>query len=322
MFDKSLEIVRVRGVVNRSQQRFMTRADWDAANKDEWRQEGVVKNKDSLLKLSATLANEVGVARFLVDGGDLKDVAAVYGYDPEKIKEATPGWLDRFAEFLRMPVVTVLLVVIGFTGLILEMKVPGLTVPGIIAALCFILVFWAQSRFSGETFVLAMMLFLLGLVLVGLEIFVLPGFGAPGIVGILCMLSGLALVTFEKLPSSGAEWTGLGVRVSTYMFAMMGAFALAFAIAKFLPRVPYANRMILRAPSDAPGAGEPQLPGASEAAELLGAIGTTNTRLNPSGVVRFGDQFVDVVSDGGYVIAGTRVQVIAVEGTRIVVKEV
>ena len=50
-----------------------------------------------LLKLSATLANEVGVARFLVDGGDLKDVAAVYGYDPEKIKEATPGWLDRFA---------------------------------------------------------------------------------------------------------------------------------------------------------------------------------------------------------------------------------
>ena len=322
MFDKSLEIVRVRGVVNRSQSRLMSKADWEAANKEEWRQEGVVKNKDELLKLTATRAQELGVARYLVDGRDIKDVAAAYGVDAEKIKEATPGWLDRFAEFLRMPVVTVLLVVLGFTGLILELKVPGLTVPGIIAALCFILVFWAQSRFSGETFVLAMLLFLLGLVLVGLEIFVLPGFGAPGVMGILCMLSGLALVTLDKLPSSADEWSGLGVRASTYLFAMVGAFALAFTIARFLPKLPYANRLMLSAPSEAPGANDPLLPGASAAAELLGAIGTSNTALRPAGVVRFGDAFVDVVSDGGYVAAGTRVQVIAVEGTRIVVKEV
>jgi membrane-bound serine protease (ClpP class) len=322
MFDRNLEIVRVRGVVNRSQARIMSKADWEVANKEEWRWEGVVKNKDELLKLTATRANDLGVARYLVDGRDIRDVAASYGFDADKIKEATPGWLDRFAEFLRMPVVTVLLVVLGFTGLILELKVPGLTVPGIIAALCFILVFWAQSRFSGETFVLAMLLFLLGLVLVGLEIFVLPGFGAPGIMGILCMLSGLALVTLERLPSSADEWGGLAVRGSTYLFAMMGAFALAFLIAKFLPKVPYANRLILAAPSEAPGAGEPLLPGASAAAEMLGAIGTTNTALRPAGVVRIRDEFVDVVSDGGFIAAGTRVQVIAVEGTRIVVKEV
>src|SRR5207249_1515318 len=127
------------------------------------------------------------------------------GLEPARVKEVVPGWLDRFAEFLRLPVVTVLLVVIGFTGLILELKVPGLTVPGIIAALCFILVFWAQSRFSGEMFVLALLLFMLGLVLIALEIFVLPGFGAPGIIGILCMLAGLALVTLEKLPTNTGE---------------------------------------------------------------------------------------------------------------------
>src|SRR5205823_13796708 len=106
---------------------------------------------------------EIGVARYVVESTDPKEVYAVYGLDAAKVKEATPGWLDRFAEFLRMPVVTVLLVVIGFTGLILELKVPGLTVPGIIAALCFILVFWSQSRFSGEMFVLALLLFILGL---------------------------------------------------------------------------------------------------------------------------------------------------------------
>jgi membrane-bound serine protease (ClpP class) len=188
--------------------------------------------------------------------------------------------------------------------------------------LCFILVFWSQSRFSGEMFVLALLLFILGLALVGIEIFVLPGFGACGICGIMCMLAGLGLVTLEKLPTNTGEWVGFGVRMSQYLFAMMGAMVLAFLIAKFLPQVPYANRMMLAPPTDSANAAEPALPGASEALELLGAVGTTTTSLRPAGVVRFGDKFVDVVSDGGFIPAGTRVQVITVEGTRIVVKEV
>jgi membrane-bound serine protease (ClpP class) len=163
---------------------------------------------------------------------------------------------------------------------------------------------------------------LMGLVLVGLEIFVLPGFGACGVSGILCMLAGLGLVTLEKIPETSNEWGNLGLKVSQYLIAMMGAVALAFTIAKFLPRVPYANRMILKAPNERTETAIELLPGAGEAAELLGAIGTTNTPLRPAGVVKFGDKFVDVVSDGGFIPAGTRVQVIQVEATRIVVKEV
>jgi membrane-bound ClpP family serine protease len=299
----------------------MSEAEYEA-DKTNWTGPQQIKPKGQLLKLDATLAEKLGVARYSVDTRDPTGVYALYGLDPSRVKEVTPGWLDRFAEFLRNPIVTVLLVVIGFTGLILELKVPGLTVPGIIAALCFILVFWSQSRFSGEMFVLALLLFILGLVLVGLEIFVLPGFGAPGIFGIICMLGGLGLVTFERVPQTSEEWGILGVKVSQYMFGMIGAFGLAFVIAKFLPKVPYANRLMLAPPTGPSGASEAPLPGAEEAASLLGAIGTTNTPLRPAGVVRFGDKFIDVVSDGGFIGAGTRVQVIAVEGTRIVVKEV
>jgi len=332
MFKRDLEIVRANKTTKANHKVLMTREQFNRENEeakravkpgenpDLWQQDGVIKNPGQLLKLNATRALEVGLARFTVDGTDVKDVCALYGY--RDAKDPDPGWLDRFAEFLKIPVVTVLLVVIGFTGLILELKVPGLTVPGIIAALCFILVFWAHSNFSGQTFVLALLLFLLGLVLIGMEIFVLPGFGACGIFGILCMLAGLGLVTLEKIPETGSEWGNLGRKVSHYLFAMMGAFALAFAIAKFLPKVPYANRMILKAPSDRPETAGDLLPGAGEAAELLGAIGTTNTPLRPAGVVKFGDKFVDVVSDGDFIPAGTRVQVIQVEATRIVVKEV
>jgi membrane-bound serine protease (ClpP class) len=171
-------------------------------------------------------------------------------------------------------------------------------------------------------FVLALLLFILGLVLIAMEIFVFPGFGAPGIFGIMCMLAGLGLVTFEKVPQTTAEWGLLGVKVSQFMFGLMGSFVLAFLIAKFLPKVPYANRLMLAPPSGHSGGEQLALPGAEEAAALLGAIGTTNTPLRPAGVVRFGDKFVDVVSDGGFIPAGTRVQVFTVEGTRIVVKEV
>ena len=77
-------------------------------------------------------------------------------------------------------------------------------------------------------------------------------------------------------------------------------------------------------PGEKPGAdAEPSaLPGAAQAAGLLGAVGTAVTVLRPAGTVRFGDQYVDVVTEGGYIPAGARVQVIEVEGTRIVVKEV
>jgi membrane-bound ClpP family serine protease len=322
MLSRDLEVVRAKSKENRGKTKLMTREDLTLAqkNNDGWDFDKTIKPAGVPFRINATLAAELGLARFTIASKDVKEVCAIYGVGDAKSPD--PGLIDKFAEFLRIPAVTIILVMIGFIGLILELKVPGLTVPGIVAALCFVLVFWSQSRFSGEMFVLALLLFILGLVLVGIEIFVLPGFGACGIFGILCMLGGLGLVTVERIPQNTSEWVGLGVRISSYLFAMMGAMVMAFLIAKFLPQVPYANRMMLAPPSDQVNDATTTLPGASEAAELLGAIGTTTTGLRPAGVVRFGEKFVDVVSEGGFIPTGARVQVIAVEATRIVVKEV
>ncbi len=321
MFQRELEVVRVRAKDNARRTRLLSRKELlDPQVAKDWVEDKVIKAPGVPFAAPATLAAELGIARFTVPTKELSEVTAVYGL--KDAKNPDPGWVDRFAEFLRIPAVAVILVMVGFIGLILELKVPGLTVPGITAALCFVLVFWSQSRFSGEMFVLALLLFILGLVLLGVEIFVLPGFGVCGISGILFLLAGLGLVTMEKVPDSTAGWVEFGTRTSYYLFAMIGALVFAFLIAKLLPQVPGANRLLLAPPPDAPASAAPELPGASAAAELLGAIGTTTTALRPAGVVRFGDQFVDVVSDGGFIPTGTRVQVIAVEGTRIVVKEV
>jgi membrane-bound serine protease (ClpP class) len=324
MVDPTIGIVWVRKANDASIRRVMTMEEFEG-DKANWVQDKVIKPKGTLLKLTATEAEQLGIARFVVDGRDVGEVAVKYGLEPTKLREATPGSLDQFAAFLRIPAVTVLLVLIGFTGLILELKVPGATVPGIVAALSFILLFWAHTQFSGQVAVLAGSIFVLGLVLILLEVFVVPGFGAPGVLGILFMLSGLALATMDSIPTTASGWGTFGIRSSQFLFSMIGSVGLAFLIARFLPNIPYANRMMLMPPADKT---DPitelkeTVAGAAQAMELIGAVGTAVTVLRPAGNVRFGDQFVDVVADGGYIPAGARVKVVLVEGNRIVVKEV
>jgi membrane protein implicated in regulation of membrane protease activity len=97
---------------------------------------------------------------------------------------------------------------------------------------------------------------------------------------------------------------------------------IAFQLAKYLPDMPYVSRLILIPPADKTEEDNSELPGSDAAAALLGEVGTTISELRPSGTARFGEQRVDVSTEWGFVEPGTPVQVVEVEGTRIVVKKV
>jgi hypothetical protein len=95
----------------------------------------------------------------------------------------------------------------------------------------------------------------------------------------------------------------------------------------YLPSIPYANRLFLTPPDEDEGAdgnefgsdgGDGQ---GVDRTNLLGAIGLAETALRPAGTARFGEDFVDVVSEGSFIAPGRRVQVIQIEGNRVVVKE-
>jgi len=156
-----------------------------------------------------------------------------------------------------------------------------------------------------------------------------PGFGVPGISGVVLIVASLALVTLEKKPETAQEWLDFSGVLGMIVLSLAGAAALAFTVARYLPHIPYANRLVLKPPIEqgdtlegeemSPVPGEGLQP---ETAALLGAIGMAATTLRPAGIARFGDDFVDVVTEGSYVQAGQRVQVIEIEGNRVVVKEV
>lgn len=320
MLNRDLEIIRARSKTDRARSRLMTEEEF-SEQKADWDSDGVIKAKGQLLTLTASRAQELGMVRLVVANRDTDDVLKQYGLDPSQVRDATPAWLDQFAAFLKQPSVTLLLVVIAFAGLMLELKVPGTAIPGIISALCFILVFWSQTQFSGQLMILAGLLFILGLFLVLIEIFVLPGFGAAGVMGLILILGSMALLTMDQIPQSGADWMQFFSKFGQYMVALLVAVLAVAWVSRYLPNIPYANRLMLPAPEDEAEM-ESSLPGATLAASLLGAVGTAVTVLRPAGTVRFGDQFVDVVSEGGYIPAGGKVQVVEVEGNRIVVKEV
>jgi membrane-bound serine protease (ClpP class) len=141
-----------------------------------------------------------------------------------------------------------------------------------------------------------------GLLLLGVEIFVLPGFGVAGILGIAVVLGGSALAWMEL----GPVWGLLSGVIS------LGVAGVAFYL---LPRTRAGKRLVLES-SQAGSAPDPHY------RELVGRSGVAITPLRPSGTLDLAGARYDVVTDGSYVEAGTAVTVVSVEGVRIVVEPV
>jgi membrane-bound ClpP family serine protease len=325
LVDPSVEVWRAVSQKGTAERKFLTREEIDAdrGGENRWGQLAQVKAAGTYLELTAEKAKDYGIAAAVVNNpDDPRELYAVYGVTA--VHEPPADWLDKLATFLSDPVVAMFLVILGITCLILELKMPGVGVPGVIAAVCFVLFFWSQTQMNGQMTLLAVLLFLLGLVLIGIEIFLLPGLGVTGISGILLVLAGLGLATIERLPQTSGEWVGFSWTLLKFGVSLVASTVAAFVVAHFLPHIPYANRLVLSPPGEKEGSvNATAASGTQETlAALLGAVGTAATAMRPAGMARFGDAYVDVVSEGSYIHAGARVQVIEIEGNRVVVKEV
>lgn len=328
LVSRDLRVHQVVSIKGESARRFLTEDELKADQEGErrWRSLEVVwprndKDRGHTLSLSADRAHDLRFAAYTASGID--ELYDREGLSAAEVHTAEADWLDDLADFLRDPWTSVILVMLGITCLILELKMPGVVMPGVISAVCFVLFFWSHSQLNGQITWLALLLFLLGLVLIALEVFVLPGFGVAGISGIILLIGSLGLVAYGHWPRTQTEWAAYGQHLGPFGLSILGALISAFLLARYLPSIPYVNRIILQ-PQDEAQEQADAVPDAqrSEMLGLLGAIGVAATTLRPAGKAQFGDAFVDVVADGGYVTPGTRVQVIEIEGNRVVVKEV
>jgi membrane-bound serine protease (ClpP class) len=141
--------------------------------------------------------------------------------------------------------------------------------------------------------------------LLAVEIFV-PGFGLFGIAGIVCLACGIVLAAYDTQQA----FISLGI-------ALLVAVVIVAVAAKYFGRRGLWNRFILRDEQKTED-GYVSVPSRSA---LIGRTGRALTPLRPSGTAQFGDERVDVVTQGEYISPGTAVTVIQAEGARIVVRK-
>jgi membrane-bound serine protease (ClpP class) len=310
----------VREVMDKKTGRVTFMSDEELAARDAGAVEvrRIVKDKGVFLTVPGDVAVSLELAKEQVDS--LDGLKAIYGLEDKNLLIMTPTWVDVLIVILNSWPVTVLLIVGGILGLYTELKMPGALLPGVIAGLCFLLFFWSHVM-GGTATALEIVLFLAGVLCLGIELLLIPGFGVVGVTGILLMICSIILASQTFVfPQSPSQWREFTLSMLPLIVSFMSLAVFAVLISKYLPHVPVLGRMVL----------EPEFAHFDEMApvgvgpfdELRGAEGTAMTMLRPAGLVRFGDQFIDVVSDGGYINEGTRVQVIEVTGNRIVVKQV
>ena len=278
------------------------------------------ENKTLRLRAEQAADSRIGMVNTVTK--DVESALLSENFKMESVPISGTDWLDELAEFLTHPWTRVVLIMLAITCLILEVKMPGISLPGVLSAFFFVLFFWSHSQFSGQIFWLAIFLFFLGMILIGVEIFILPGFGITGIAGILLVLGSLGLVAYGHWPKNPDEWVGLGKSMAPYGISCMGALVSVVIIAQFLPSMPMTSKLFLkpRDNDDQPLFAEDELH--QGLAGLLGSIGVAETSLHPSGKAKFGDHWLDVVSDGGFIVQGAKIKVCLVEGSKIVVCEV
>jgi membrane-bound serine protease (ClpP class) len=327
MVDKDLIVYQVRHR-DSGQETCMSQEEIDASpDPERWEVLRPIheSRKGRFFQVTGKRAVELGLADAVANShDDLKERFALA--DDFIVLDET--FADRFAVFLNHPLVTGLLFIVGLVALYVEFLSPGLGLGGVVSVLCFGLFFW--SRFWGGTGDwLEVILFLLGLGLLGVEMFVLPGFGVWGLTGLLLVVVSLIMASEEfVIPQSPSEISSLQFNALVALGAIVLFVVIAGALTVSLNRIPGLSNMALGLPppasarqltSSAAALGSAE-PSAAPRGPQVGDRGIADSALRPSGKARFGDDYYDVTTEGLYVDAGATVRVIQVQGRNIVVR--
>jgi len=233
-----------------------------------------------------------------------------------------------------------ILILIGIAGAYMEMQAPGFGLPGFVSLIAFSLFFFghyvAGSLVGHETTV-AVVVFMLGVLLLVVEFFVLPGTLVPGIVGFLCIMGALVFTMsgWEVPPTTPEEveevaegasrqfdfnLTTYATGLRNFAIGVCGAAILLIAFARYLPDIGPFKRLTLA--TTVGGTMEDTLVVRHASQVKLGDEGLARSALRPYGTIEIGGQQMEATSEAGYLQAGTPVRVREVSGTKIVVEAI
>jgi membrane-bound serine protease (ClpP class) len=269
--------------------------------------------------LSAATAEELGLSRATASNfADLKSLYQIEG----DLNRVRPNWALALVEWLADPRIAGVLLFVGGFALLFELSTPGVSLPGFIAVICFLLFFWSQFL-HGTAGWLEVLLFVGGLACLAVEAFALPGMGVFGFGGGLMVIASIVLAsqTFV-VPTNAYQMRQFPISLLMLAAGMTGGIASVLVIRRYLPDTPYFNRMLLKPPRPEEREALSRREAMVSWDHLHNKRGLTVTPLVPAGKAQFGDDVVDCISNGELIAKGTPVVVEEITGSRVVVRKI
>lgn len=247
--------------------------------------------------------------------GSVDELIGVIGYSGAKILRVEATGAERLASFLTA--IGPLLLLAGIVGVYIEMKTPGFGIPGIVGLIAFILYFLG-GYVAGLSGLEWTVVFILGLALFILELFVFPGTFVVGLIGGAMMLAALVMAMVDFYPGMPTIPSFGVLRDSLFNVTIVLAVAMVLMmfLSRFLLKTPLYRRMIDSGTSGVRS--DKQV--AEEQRSYLGEVGVTLSPLRPGGKAKFGESILDVVSNGEMIPRSARVRIVAFSGREPIVE--
>ena len=273
--------------------------------------EGVVESG----KLLTLTTSEAVALDYAVEIEDLDALLAALGYSGADVVTSKVNWAEQLVRFFSNPIVAPFLLSLGFLGLLAEIKTPSFGMAGL-AGVISLSLYFGSHLIVGLAGLEDMLIFGAGVVLLGVEALVIPGFGLFGVAGIAAVAAGLFMSMLGSLPTA-SEYTSAGmILATTVLLVLVSAWALIRTLPK-TSRLAKSGIFLLQRTDRAIG-----YESAEVRDDLMDSVGTAITDLRPSGTALFGDERIDVVSESEWITEGTQVRVISAEGYRHIVRAV
>ncbi len=282
-----------------------------------WEQGILEVGRGDLYRIDGQRAVQVGLATHLANHfAELKDLYQLQD-DPAL---AEPSWAETLVTALASPELSGTLLFVGGFALIFELLSPGIGAGGFVSVLCYTLFFWSQYL-QGTAGWLEVMLFSLGVTCVALEMFVIPGFGIFGLGGGALVILSLVLAsqTFLQFPRNEYQLHQFQISLLMVLAAGAGLIVALVVVRRYAHRLPILRTLILSPPLGEQLEIRLHRESLVKLDHLIGIRGTTTTVLSPAGKARFGEELVDVISDGELLHDGADVIVVEVRGNHVVV---
>ncbi|WP_176717357.1 NfeD family protein [Vulcanibacillus modesticaldus] len=261
-----------------------------------------ISKKGELITLGSDEALQYGIADGIANNRN--ELLKLLGLENARVEEVSLSPAEMLARLVTNPFVIPFLLTIGLAGILIELFIPGFGIPGIVGLSAFGLYFFG-NYLAGFAGLESIFLFVIGFILMVIELFV-PGFGIFGVIGVILLGSGIVLA------AENSSYGFIGLTIALFVNTI-----LAFILFKYFSYRGIWNHFILKEEQNkAMG-----YVSHDKDVNLIGKKGKTVSKLRPAGIAIIEGIRYDVVSEGNFINMGQDIEVIRVDGTKIVVRE-